>query len=65
MVVHPVKEQHQVMVYLNQYLDHDLKKAMLRVSKFQNQYHQNNVMVKMDQMALDPKYIYYVINRLN
>jgi hypothetical protein len=54
MVVHPVKEQHQVMVYLNQYLDHDLKKAMLRVSKFQNQYHQNNVMVKMHRKVLDP-----------
>jgi hypothetical protein len=45
------------MVYSNQQMDHDLKQAMLLVSKFQNQYHQNNVMVKMHQMVLDPKNI--------
>jgi hypothetical protein len=57
MMIHQVKEQYRVMVYLDQYFDHDLKQAMLLVSKFQNQYHQNNVMVKMNQMALHPKYI--------
>jgi hypothetical protein len=56
-VIHQVKEQYRVMVYLDQCFDHDLKQAMLLVSKFQNQYHQNNVMVKMNQMALHPKYI--------
>ncbi len=63
MLAHPVEEQYQVMVYLNQYVNHDLKQAMLLVSKFRTQYHQNNAMVKMHRMALDPKYIKIIFNQ--
>ncbi len=61
-LVYQVKEQYQVMVYLNQYVNHDLKQAMLLVSKFQTQYHQNNAMVKMHRMVPDPKYIQIIFN---
>lgn len=57
MLVHQVTVPYRVMVYLKHLMDHGLKQAMLLVSKFQNQYHQNNVMVKMDQTVPDPKYI--------
>jgi hypothetical protein len=36
-------------------MGHDLKQANLPVSKSRNLYHQNNIMVKMDQMVLDPE----------
>jgi hypothetical protein len=44
-------------------VNHDLKQAMLLVSKFRTQYHQNNAMVKMHRMALDPKYIKIIFNQ--
>ena len=60
--VHLVEVRCRVMVYLNQYMDHDLKQAMLRVSRFQNQYHRNNVTVKMHRMVLDPTDISIIFN---
>ena len=60
---HQVIVQYRVVVYLNRLTDHDLKQAMLLVSKFQNRYYRNNVKVKMDQMVLDPKSIEIISNK--
>lgn len=52
--VHRVIVQYQVMVFVDPSWDHGPKQAMFPVSKFRNQYHRNNVMVKTHRKALDP-----------